>query len=108
MPDTTRPLHRFIYLGALMLAGESIYMLPYMRKTFQSSMEAAFGVTSTELGTLSSMFGILALVCYFPGGWLADRMPARHLLTFSLLTTGAGGFYLISPRDCSCSMPSGA
>jgi nitrate/nitrite transporter NarK len=95
--DAKRPsLHRWIYLGALMLAGESIYMMPYMRKTFQSSMEAAFEVTSTQLGTVSSMFGILALVCYFPGGWLADRLPARYLLTFSLLTTGAGGFYMMT------------
>lgn len=96
MEVKTSSLHRWIYLGALMLAGESIYMMPYMRKTFQSSMEAAFEVTSTQLGTVSSMFGILALVCYFPGGWLADRLPARYLLTFSLLTTGAGGFYMMT------------
>jgi nitrate/nitrite transporter NarK len=99
MTATPTTLHRWIYLGALMLAGESIYMLPYMRKTFQSSMEAAFVVTSTELGTLSSMFGILALLTYFPGGWLADRLHVRHLLTFSLLTTGAGGFYLMTSPD---------
>jgi nitrate/nitrite transporter NarK len=93
---TDTPTRRYVYLAALMLAGESIYMLPYMRKTFQSSMEAAYGVTTTELGTLSSMFGVLALITYFPGGWLADRLPARHLLTFSLVTTGAGGFYLMT------------
>lgn len=96
MSSKPAPPHRWIYLGALMLAGESIYMMPYMRKTFQSSMETAYGVTATQLGTVSSMFGILALICYFPGGWLADRLPARHLLTFSLLTTGAGGFYLMT------------
>lgn len=87
---------RWLYLGALVLAGESIYMLPYMRKTFQTSMEAAFDVTATQLGTVNSMFGILALVSYFPGGWLADRLPARHLLTVSLLTTSAGGLVMLS------------
>lgn len=87
---------RWITLASLMLAGESIYMLPYMRKTFATSMEQAFGVTGTELGTVNALFGVLAVVCYFPGGWLADRLPVRHLLTFSLLSTGLGGFYMLS------------
>lgn len=66
-----------------MLAGEAIYLLPYIRKTFQTSLEEVFQVSSTELGFLSSMFGILALIFYFPGGWLADRYSARRLLTLS-------------------------
>lgn len=77
-----------------MLAGEAIYMLPYMRKTFQTSMEEVFNVSSTEIGLLVSMFGVLALLCYFPGGWLADRFSARNLLTFSLVATSLGGFYM--------------
>ena len=64
---------RWLFLASLMLAGESIYMLVYMRKTFQTSMEQVFQVSATEIGLLNSMFGILALACYFPGGWLADR-----------------------------------
>ncbi|MFW5925411.1 MAG: MFS transporter [Myxococcota bacterium] len=95
MPQRSR-YARWVYLGALMLAGESIYMLPYMRKTFQTSMEETFAVTGAELGTVNGMFGILALACYFPGGWLADRFPARHLLTISLVSTGLGGSYMMT------------
>jgi hypothetical protein len=36
---------RYLYMAGLMIAGESIYMLPYMRKTFQTSM-AAWGLRS--------------------------------------------------------------
>lgn len=79
-----------------MLAGEAIYLLPYIRKTFQTSLEEVFQVSSTELGFLSSMFGILALICYFPGGWLADRFSARRLLTLSLFATGAGGLFMLT------------
>lgn len=81
-------------MGSLILAGESIYMLPYLRKSFQTSMEATFGLTGLEVGTLNALFGILALACYLPGGWLADRFPARHLLTISLVATSIGGFYM--------------
>ena len=83
-----------LFMGSLILAGESIYMLPYLRKSFQTSMEATFGLTSLEVGMLNALFGILALVCYLPGGWLADRFSARRLLTLSLVGTGAGGLYM--------------
>lgn len=83
-------------MGSLILAGESIYMLPYMRKSFQTSMEATFELTSFQVGTLNALFGILALACYLPGGWLADRFSARRLLTLSLLGTGLGGLYMAS------------
>jgi len=83
-----------LFMGSLILAGESIYMLPYMRKSFQTSMEATFGLSSFEVGMLNALFGILALICYLPGGWLADRVSARRLLTVSLFGTGAGGFYM--------------
>src|SRR6056297_1033898 len=66
-----KPPHRLLFMGSLILAGESIYMLPYLRKSFQTSMEATFGLSSFEVGTLNALFGILALVCYLPGGLLA-------------------------------------
>ena len=47
--------HRWLYIGSLMLAGESIYMLLYMRKTVQTSMEESFGVSAVEIGTLNGM-----------------------------------------------------
>jgi nitrate/nitrite transporter NarK len=98
---TTNRLHHWLYMAGLMLAGESIYMLPYMRKTFQTSMEQVFEVNSTEIGLLNSMFGILAIACYFPSGWLADRFSARKLLTISLVTTSAGGFFMMTLPDYS-------
>jgi nitrate/nitrite transporter NarK len=92
----SKPWQRWLTLASLMLAGEAIFMLPYMRKTFQTSLEEVFHISSTELGFLNAAFGILALICYFPGGWLADRFSARRLLTFSLLATGAGGLFMLS------------
>ncbi len=89
-------IRHWLYIIGLMLAGESIYLLPYLRKTFQTSMEAVFNISSTEVGVVNAMFGILAVVSYFPSGWLADRFSARRLLTFSLLATSAGGFFMFT------------
>lgn len=77
---------------ALVLTGGTIYTLPYLRQVFHSTMLEALGVTNQELGWLNSAFGVLALVCYLPGGWVADKVSARKLLTFSMLVTGLTGF----------------
>ncbi len=77
------------------MAGESIYTLPYaLRRDFAPVILEVSEMSSTELGQLSSIFGVFALLCYFPGGWIADRFPARSLMTFSLLSTGALGLGL--------------
>lgn len=87
-------LQRIFSMVVLIFAGESIYMLPYLRRTFQTSMESLFDVSSTELGFLNAMFGLLAMLCYFPGGWVADQVSSRKLMTFSLISTGVLGLYM--------------
>lgn len=84
--------NRWVMMGALVLAGEAIYTLPYLRQAYHHTMLEAMDVSNTELGLLNSMFGLLALVCYFPGGWLADKVSPRKLLVFSLMATGLAGF----------------
>ena len=84
----------WLYMGSLVLAGDSIYLLPYMRQSFQTSMQEVFDVSFTQLGVMNAMFGALAFVAYFAGGWLSDRIATRTLLAFSLFATALGGFYM--------------
>jgi len=81
-------------MATLILAADSIYLLPYMRKSFQTSMQEVFEVSFTQLGLMNAMFGTLAFAAYFAGGWLSDRVPTRTLLCFSLFATGLGGYYM--------------
>ena len=90
-----KPLQKWVQLIGLMIAGDSIYMLPYMRKTFQTSMEQVYQISSTEVGILNSMFGILAIICYFPSGRLADKFNVKKLLIISLVSTGIGGLCML-------------
>ena len=89
-----RAPHRWLYMASLILAADSIYLLPYMRKSFQTSMQEVFAVSFTQLGAMNAMFGTLALAAYFAGGWLSDRYSARSLLALSLFATGIGGYYM--------------
>lgn len=85
---------------ALILAGECVYTLPYaLRREFSPAIVETWGITQLQLGLLSSLFGVFALLCYFPGGWLADRFAARTLLSFSLFATASVGLGLLAHPD---------
>ena len=86
---------RILTMLALVISGEVIYSLVYaLSRDFKSSILETFQLTNVQLGSLNSAFGILAILCYFPGGRLADKFSPRVLLTFSLLATSAGGFIM--------------
>ncbi len=87
------------YLGlcCLVLAGEAIFSLPFhVPRFFKPTMLDAFGITNTALGDAFAIYGLTAMLSYVPGGWLADRLPARGLIVAALLATALGGAYLAS------------
>jgi len=91
---------RWLTLAALIVGGEVIFALPFhIARFFRPTFLEAFGLTNTQLGDLFAVYGIMAMLCYFPGGLLADRFNARRLATLALLATAAGGVGLLSYPD---------
>lgn len=84
---------RWIQLICLCVGGGSIYFIPFMAYAYWVPMQEAFGFSDSQIGTLLSVYGLVALCTYFVGGWLADRFSARKLLTISYLITGATGLF---------------
>jgi len=83
---------KYSTLLALILAGESIFFLPFvLPRIFRPSLLREFDITNLELGACFSTYGIVAMVSYFFGGFLADRFSARGLMTTALFATALGG-----------------
>ena len=79
----------------LVIAGEVIFGLPFHTAWFfRPTLLEAFEFTNTQLGDVFAVYGVTAMLAYFPGGALADRYSARALLTLSLVATGFGGLYM--------------
>lgn len=94
MTETKSFTKRAIWmLLILVVAGSVIYELPYIRYNYYDSMMLALGLDDLKMGNMMSLYGIVAMLCYFPGGWLADRISSRILMTFSLITSGVLGFW---------------
>jgi MFS family permease len=89
------PLRRALIITALIASGEAVFLLPFvLARVFRPTFLDVFGVTNLELGTAFSIYGIVAMAAYFAGGPLADRFPARRLMTAALVATGLGGVVL--------------
>lgn len=87
------PFRRWVMMACLCLSGGIIFLLPFLREVYYIPLQKALHLTNTRFGVLMSVFGIVSLVTYFPGGWLADRVSSRKLISFSMLATGLAGFY---------------
>ena len=88
-------LSGWLVIFSLVFAGEMIFSLPFhVARFFRPSMLDVFQLTNTELGDSIAVYGVMAMLAYFPGGAIADRYSARKLMTISLLATGLGGLYL--------------
>ena len=83
------------WLGVVLLAagGAVIYLMPYVRSSYYDALIQGMGVDNTQLGIISSFFGLLTLACYFPGGWLADRFSAKKLLLVSFIINAFLGLW---------------
>lgn len=88
-------MKRLFHMLTLVIAGEMVFSLPFhTARYFRPTLLEAFGFSNTQLGDIFAVYGVTAMLSYFPGGLLADRFPARKLMSFSLWTTAAGGLYM--------------
>lgn len=82
---------RWLTMLLLCLSGSFMFWLPYFSDAYYVPMQRAFGFSNTQIGVLSSTFGLTSLIFYAPGGWMADRFPARQLICTALVLSGAAG-----------------
>jgi len=88
-------MRRFLFIFTLVIAGEMVFGLPFhTARFFRPTLLEVFNFTNTQLGDLFAVYGVTAMLSYFPGGAIADRFSARSLLTGSLMATALGGVYM--------------
>jgi len=87
-----KKVEKWLTMVLLCLSGSIIYWLPFLSEIYYVPMQDAFGFSKTQIGVLLSIFGLVSLISYFPGGWLADRIAPRTLISTALVITSVGGF----------------
>ena len=95
--EVTQPSQsrRVFALFALVVAGESIFFLPFvLPRVFRPTILEVFGITNYELGTAFAVYGFVAMFAYAIGGPHADFFGPRKLLDIALIATSLGAVLL--------------
>ena len=88
---------KFLILTLLILSGEFIYFLPYvLSRVFRPTFLDVFQLNNFQLGSLFSVYGIVALLSYIYGGVITDKYSPRKLMSSALFLTALGGLVLAS------------
>lgn len=66
------------YMGGLM------YTLMYIRYVFYTQMMETMNITNTQLGMLTTVSGITAIIVNIPGGYVADKFDAKKTIVWSI------------------------
>ncbi|MGW5861377.1 MFS transporter [Streptomyces sp. NPDC055239] len=71
-----------------------IYQVAYIRFVFLGPTAQALELSAQDYANIISVFGIVAMVMYFFGGWFADRFRPKVLIVTALIGTGLADLYL--------------
>ena len=87
--------HRMMQMIILILASELVFSLPFhLARFFRPAFLDVFNLSNTNLGDIFAVYGLMAMISYFLGGVIADKVSARKLMAVSLLLTASGGLYM--------------
>jgi len=87
----------FLSIILLILSGELVFLLPYvLARVFRPTFLEVFALSNLQLGSLFSVYGIIALFSYVYGGVISDRFQPKILIATSLFFTSLGGLVLAS------------
>ena len=94
-PAPTDSARRALVMAVLIVAGEAIFSLPFhVPRFFRPTMLSVLDLDNAGLGDVFAVYGVTAMLAYFPGGVVADRFAPGRLMASSLWLTAAGGVAL--------------
>ncbi|WP_423919292.1 MFS transporter [Frigoribacterium sp. 2-23] len=94
MPTNTRTARRWTSFVLLSMTGGVIFQVAYIRFVFLEGTYTALQLTAQQYGTIVSIFGGVAAVMYFFGGWFADKFSPKLLICVALVGVGVADLYL--------------
>ncbi|MEG0377457.1 MAG: MFS transporter [Eubacterium sp.] len=66
-----------------------LFQIIYFRFSFYDTMMTSLNITNAQLGATGGIYGLVATICYLPGGIIADKIRAKYLAAVGFFTTAA-------------------
>lgn len=85
---------RILFIVTLVSFGSSVlFQIIYLRFVFYQPIIEALSITNTQLGALGGVYGMVATICYLPGGIIADKIHAKYLASAGFISTALVTFW---------------
>lgn len=66
-----------------------LFQIIYFRFSFYETMMSSLNINNAQLGATGGIYGLVATICYLPGGIIADKVRAKYLAAVGFFTTAA-------------------
>lgn len=92
-------------IGILLLGAADCFVIaaPYYLKSLVPNLQVYLNVSEADVSTMTSIIGWVVLLTQLPGGWLADKISSKKLLSIATIMTGVitiwFGTLIIKSRD---------
>lgn len=81
-------IKKWLALFTLSFGYASMYVIPYAKYVYYDPMMEALNCTNFQLGLMVSVYVLIGIFTFIPGGWVADRFSARKTIAISLVVQG--------------------
>ncbi len=80
--DKYKKFQKILIIISLVIASEMIFSLPFhVIRYFRITLLDVFQTSNAKLGDAFAIYGIIAMISYFPSGIIADKFSARKLMS---------------------------
>ena len=87
---------KWVSFFILAMTGGIVFQVGYIRYVFLEPTYQALGLSAQDYGNIVSIYGLVAMVSYFFGGWFADKFSPRKLIAVAMIGTAACNFFIAS------------
>lgn len=81
------PFRKMLIIVLVSFGSAILFQIVYFRFSFYQSMMDSLNITNTQLGATGGIYGLVATVCYLPGGIIADKIRAKYLAAVGFFAT---------------------
>ena len=79
---------KIVIMFSLGFAQSIIFLMPYINYGFYKPLQESLNCSNAQIGFLMTLMGIIEIISFFPGGWLADKFNPKKLIIIGLMATG--------------------
>lgn len=87
---------KWVSFFIIAMTGGIVFQVAYIRFVFLEATFQALQLSAQDYGNIISVYGIVAMFSYFPGGWLADKFSPKKLVAIAMIGTALCNFYIAS------------